>query len=141
MCTHLLFIFILGMSMQQPASLKEWLANEQWQHRVLLVYAPSEVSAELQRQRTELANNAAASRERDVIVRELFGDELPKEDRSFLQHALYVQHDDFQVLLIGKDGGVKLRRTTPIPIKELFDTIDSMPMRQDEARQRKEPSS
>jgi len=38
----------------------------------------------------------------------------------------------FQVLLIGKDGGVKLRSSEPVSMKDLFGLIDSMPMRQQE---------
>ncbi len=120
--------------------MKEWLADEQWQHRVLLVYAPSKLSPVLQGQRTELASNPAGVNERDLIGRELFANELTKEDRAFLQQTLRVLDDTFQVLLIGKDGGVKARQTSPVPLKELFDTIDSMPMRQDETRQRKQDS-
>jgi len=36
------------------------------------------------------------------------------------------------VLLIGKDGGVKLRSKAPIAPRTLVETIDAMPMRQDE---------
>ena len=137
---HLLFIFILGMSTQEPASLRQWLVDAQWKHRVVLVCAPSEASPALQRQRTELASNPSGLKERDLIVRELLSDELSKEDQAFLQKTLRVPDDTFQVLLLGKDGGVKARRTSLIPVKELFDTVDSMPMRQDETRQRKRAS-
>ena len=140
MSIHLLFIFILGMSTQPPASLQDWLANEQWKHRVLLIYAPSKSSPVIQGQRTGLASNPAGLKERDLIVRELFADELSKEDRAFLQQTLRVLDDTFQVLLIGKDGGVKARQASPIAVKVLFDTIDSMPMRQDETRRRKQNS-
>lgn len=37
-------------------------------------------------------------------------------------------------LLIGKDGGPKRRWRKTVPLQELFDTIDSMPMRQYEMR-------
>jgi hypothetical protein len=39
----------------------------------------------------------------------------------------------FTVLLIGKDGGEKLRQHTSIPI----DKLDAMPMRQAEMRRQK----
>ncbi len=42
----------------------------------------------------------------------------------------------FAVLLIGKDGGVKLRSGRPFALHALFDAIDAMPMRQDEMRRR-----
>ena len=35
----------------------------------------------------------------------------------------------FSVVLIGKDGGEKLRRTTPLTTEELFALVDAMPMR------------
>lgn len=40
----------------------------------------------------------------------------------------------FGVLLIGKDGHVKLRRGTPVAASEITALIDTMPMRQDEMR-------
>jgi hypothetical protein len=38
------------------------------------------------------------------------------------------------VVLIGKDGKEKLRRTTPLSSKGLFAVVDAMPMRQAEMR-------
>jgi hypothetical protein len=43
----------------------------------------------------------------------------------------------FSVVLIGKDGGEKLRRTTPLSPEELFAIVDAMPMRRAEIRERK----
>ena len=42
----------------------------------------------------------------------------------------------FQLVLIGKDGGVKLRKPRPWTVRELSRTIDKMPLRQQEIRQR-----
>jgi hypothetical protein len=42
----------------------------------------------------------------------------------------------FRVRLVGKDGGVKLDRNTPMTTDELFTIIDAMPMRQDEVSNR-----
>jgi hypothetical protein len=41
------------------------------------------------------------------------------------------------VLLVGKDGGVKLSSSSPLSASTLFGTIDAMPMRIDEMRRRK----
>jgi hypothetical protein len=43
----------------------------------------------------------------------------------------------FSVVLIGKDGGEKLRRSTPLAPEELFAIVDAMPMRQAEVRTRR----
>lgn len=42
--------------------------------------------------------------------------------------------DGFALLLVGKDTGVKLRRTEPVNLTMIFDVIDAMPMRRMEMR-------
>ena len=42
----------------------------------------------------------------------------------------------FEVVLIGLDGGVKLRQTLVLSCQKLFGTIDVMPMRRAEMRHR-----
>lgn len=44
---------------------------------------------------------------------------------------------DFEAILIGLDGTVKLQKKRAIPIDELFNLIDSMPMRQQEIQRQK----
>ncbi len=46
--------------------------------------------------------------------------------------ALEIEAARFKVLLIGKDGGVKLRTQTPVTPLELYQLIDAMPMRRRE---------
>jgi len=41
-------------------------------------------------------------------------------------------------VLIGKDGGVKLRKPFPWSVRELSRSIDKMPMRQQELRDRRD---
>jgi hypothetical protein len=53
-----------------------------------------------------------------------------------LRDAYGVLPHEFQVVLIGKDGGVKLRQEEPISLADLFALIDSMPMRRQEMGQR-----
>jgi len=120
----------------QPPSLKQWLANNQWKHRIILLYAPSASSPELISQRDILATDPAGLTERDLIVRELPTDQLSVEDRTFLQQNLNTTGNTFRVLLIGKDGGVKVRKTSPVTLKQLFGTIDGMYMRQQEMKKR-----
>ncbi|WP_188459004.1 DUF4174 domain-containing protein [Psychroflexus planctonicus] len=44
---------------------------------------------------------------------------------------------DFEAILMGLDGSIKLRRNRAIEIDELFDLIDSMPMRKQEIQRQK----
>jgi len=41
------------------------------------------------------------------------------------------------VVLVGKDGGEKLRRGAAVDIDEIFSVIDAMPMRQREMEEKK----
>lgn len=44
---------------------------------------------------------------------------------------------NFEVILVGLDGTVKLRQNQPVSTDKLFSLIDSMPMRQREMRRQK----
>lgn len=117
------------------------LAAWQWSARILLVFAPPGNSAALQSQRRLLANDSASA-ERDLLRVEVLGDqvaafpaasELP--DAEALRRHYRVEPHDFEVLLIGKDGGVKLRQSAPVEACELYRLIDGMPMRRRESHE------
>jgi predicted Rossmann fold nucleotide-binding protein DprA/Smf involved in DNA uptake len=79
-----------------------------------------------------LAQGAAALRERDVVVQDI-APEAARRERAQLGVRSGTK---FQVLLIGKDGGIKLRRDKPVAASEIIALIDTMPMRQEETRRR-----
>jgi len=73
-----------------------------------------------------LAQDAAALRERDVVVQDITP-EAARRERPELGVDARVA---FEVLLVGKDGGIKLRRDKPVAASEITALIDTMPMRQ-----------
>ena len=89
------------------------LTDHQWRQRVVVIDTPSPQSVDYLRQTKALEAASAGLRERDVVI--------------VTQAA-----KTFRVRLIGKDGGVKFSRTTPVDVATLFDLIDAMPMRQAE---------
>jgi hypothetical protein len=111
-------------------------------HRVLIVFAPDAGDAKLAEQRREFGDHAAAMRERDVTLIEVVGDTVRRDGEALdasaaeLRRRQNVDAAVFAVHLIGKDGGTKLRRDKPVEMKEIVDLIDSMPMRQREAKER-----
>ena len=113
-----------------------------WSHRPLVVFAASEDAHELAEQRKRLQGAEAALKDRDMVVIEVIGREAGTVDGQPLSDAavahLVERYDPstnaFEVLLIGKDTGVKLRRGEPVTTETLFELIDSMPMRQREMR-------
>jgi hypothetical protein len=57
---------------------------------------------------------------------------LDEQDVDRLRRELAVGADDKQLILIGKDGGIKLRAPLSTDLREAFAFIDSMPMRRAE---------
>ena len=111
-------------------SLKAW----QWKKRVVLLGAPSTQQADFVRQKALLAKEEAGLRERDIQVMEVHYDQLDETDMIFLRENLFIPTNAFTVVLIGKDGGVKVRQSLPLSTGDLFSTIDAMPMRRQEMR-------
>lgn len=50
-----------------------------------------------------------------------------------LQKSRALPESEFEMLLIGKDGGIKSRATTADDLDSFIELIDGMPMRQREA--------
>lgn len=82
-------------------------------------------------QHAALKHDAAALSERDVVVQDI----TPESARRERSELGVDSQAAFEVLLIGKDGQVKLRRAKPVAVSELTALIDTMPMRQREMRQ------
>ncbi|WP_324677483.1 DUF4174 domain-containing protein [Hymenobacter sp. GOD-10R] len=120
-------------STQQP-SLAETLRAGKWEKRMVLLYAPAADNAEFKQQKSLLAQAQGAVHDRDIRVLELTANQLSAADKQYLQQQLKVEPTQFTVLLIGKDGGVKLRQTKALTAQQLFGTIDKMPMRQQEMK-------
>ena len=89
-----------------------------WRQRVLVISAPSAMDPRLSAMRRDLRESSCSLTERDLVVLERLG------------------APGFLVRLVGKDGGEKLRRETPVTVVEILSLIDAMPMRQEERRRR-----
>lgn len=80
--------------------------------------------------------------ERKIIVYRVVENKVKdgfKADRewhtaSVFKHEYQPQNKTFEIQLIGLDGGLKVRKSELLTIEELFETIDSMPIRQREMR-------
>lgn len=104
------------------------LSAYKWQSRPVVIFADAPQDGPLLMQLGLLDSAMAGLEERDILV---FIDSQP-DVRGLLRESLGI--DGFHVLLIGKDGGVKLDVTEPISADALFETIDAMPMRQRETK-------
>lgn len=123
------------------AAMPGGLSQFQWEKRVLILFAAADDTNYL-KQRQMIDAQRAGLAERDMVVIRIDGDvaELvfgaaKNIDATAISREVSFQTNaGFQAILIGKDGGVKLRETQAVSEQALFGLIDSMPMR---ARERK----
>jgi hypothetical protein len=111
--------------------------------RPLLVFAPSDQHPGLTRQRNIINGNRSQFIERDVVVVYVIANSLAHDlgapqalNASALRQRYKVSEGQFRVILIGKDGAIKLDQSTPLASTTLTAEIDRMPMRREEARRR-----
>jgi len=104
-----------------------------WNNRVLLLFAPSTNNDQIIQQKQMLDSHSAGLEERDLKVFEITGSSQADEQ---LRGRFHVKADSFAVVLVGKDGSQKLKRSQPTDPEEVFKLIDSMPMRKEEMRQK-----
>lgn len=151
----LLLVPLSSVTASSPDSVDFRLDTHRWEHRLLLVFAPSAATAQRAEQREMLRGHPAGFRDRDLLLLALTGggedgtlQSAPEgEARPLTTSAvrrLYahfrVGTKAFRVVLVGKDGTEKRRDPEPITARSLFDTIDAMPMRQREIREGDGPS-
>ncbi len=108
------------------------LTEFRWKKRPVVVFADSTEDPAFIEQIELLEDRADALRERDVVV---VTDTDPAA-RSALR--LKMRPRGFMLVLVGKDGRLKLRKPFPWDVREISRSIDKMPMRQREIREAKE---
>ena len=98
--------------------------------RKVLLFSTDKNNSQLIRQQMILDNGRKGMQERDIVVETYISGE--QNQNIFKKYK--AQDLPFLFILIGKDGGEKLRSTSPVNNQKLFGLIDQMPMRQSEMR-------
>ena len=104
------------------------LAPYLWKSRIIVAFARSASDPRLARQSKLFRDMGAGGRERDLVLVEAVGAAPAAE----VLRRRFDTGEPFAAMLIGKDGGEKLRSDQPVGEAELFPLIDSMPMRREE---------
>lgn len=102
-----------------------------WTARPIVVFANSENDPQFQRQMDLLLDRVDELAERDVVI---ITDTDPK---TLSDVRRQLRPRGFMLALVGKDGQIKLRKPAPWDVRELSRSIDKMPMRQQEIRDRR----
>lgn len=112
-----------------------------WQYRPLIVVAPAGDDTRLRKQSLALSYVEEEMRDRNIVLVEIVGSDVYTRhcrrlllDANALRKRLGVYPDQFAVVLVGKDTGIKFRSSSPVDMAFIFSLIDSMPIRQQEMR-------
>ena len=110
----------------------------EWENRVLIIFEDAGAKQSWAQESLVMVGDQHFE-ERDMVVlrisdevEPLVGEAAPSIDPAALRRALGVGDTAFRTVLIGKDGGVKLKSSSPICAATLFNTVDAMPMRRQE---------
>lgn len=122
------------------------LASYKWKNRVLLVFAYNAENVNYQRQVELFKQHQQGLNERDLLLVTVlekgtsYSNEQPINTASAakLRQRFNINDNDFRVILVGKDGGAKLKDAKVVQAETIFREIDAMPMRQQEMRQKRE---
>ncbi|KGK29554.1 hypothetical protein EL45_15025 [Cellulophaga sp. E6(2014)] len=113
------------------------ISDFKWKNRVLLLIDTASNSKNIKQQIQAFEGQYSAFQERDII----YFISTPKgsydSDKQLLNLSgleKYHKKDFSGLILIGKDGGIKLKKPFVVPVKTIISLIDTMPMRKSEKK-------
>ncbi|MGB0903178.1 DUF4174 domain-containing protein [Halocynthiibacter sp.] len=102
-----------------------------WQARLIVVFADSPLDPRFADQIAKLEAGAETLLDRDVVVITDTDPGMASELRENLRPR------GFMMVLIGKDGVIRLRKPFAWDVREISRSIDKIPLRQQEVRDRR----
>jgi len=123
------------------------LKTHRWENRILLIHSTNQNSETYQKQLAILQKNESGLKERKLLIYQLKGEEY-QTGITFTNKWKKIEHQsikdiqknidaDFEVILIGLDGRIKLSQNSILSSNNLFSLIDGMPMRRQEIENEK----
>ena len=106
------------------------LKDHLWKNRVIITFSASVKEPERLALQKQMEEKACAFTDRNLVHIDLL---QGSEDFDEMSQQFAVSSSGFQLLLLGKDGGVKLRSSSA-SLEDIFSLIDTMPMRRSEMR-------
>jgi hypothetical protein len=140
-----IFFILISLTVWIPReTLSMDLTQFQWKNRLLLIFAQDGNHPLFQDLQSQILAQKAEVDDRDLIVFEVPAqgparmntNTLDRKEADSIRNHFAIPSDEYSLILVGKDGGIKLKRKDQVDLKEVFELIDSMPMRQNEMRQK-----
>jgi hypothetical protein len=131
-------IFLTASALLLPArAAAAELSDYLWQSRPLLVFAPTDSDPRLVDTMGRIAASRCNFADRDMVLgrivtdgtSSLDGDVVDTNQAQRLRSAFRIGANSFSVVLIGKDGGEKLRVNDVPDLSAIYAVVDGMPMR------------
>jgi hypothetical protein len=121
------------------------LTQFQWKNRLLFLFAPNRNHPSFDTLHKSLLAQKSEAADRDLMIFEILEtgpsslntEDLDRQTAQSLREKFDISRGRYTVILVGKDGGIKLNRQGQIRLEDIFALIDTMPMRQEERRQKK----
>tara|TARA_Y100000588_G_scaffold67460_1_gene68320 strand:- start:8821 stop:9264 length:444 start_codon:yes stop_codon:yes gene_type:complete len=130
----IIFIFFSFFSTNAKLAMGDSLNKYLWEHRIVLIFSKNKNNSMFVEQKQQFSNLNAETQERDLIFLDIFNNSNSKH--KHLKNKYNPESSNFKILLIGKDGEIKLQSLKVITHDKIFSLIDSMPMRQMEIQKR-----
>ena len=104
-----------------------------WKNRIIVTFSPSKINFERNKFLNSINKNLCDFNSRNIIHIDLIFNTNNQEIKIFeiFFGNLSLSPIEFRLILIGKDGWIKLN-SKKTSIKDIFNLIDTMPMRKEE---------
>ena len=119
------------------------LSSHRWENRLLLILIDNMDQQEYKDQIAELNREVDGVEDRKLVIYTIKPDGYATGLNELVWSSsedLYANNKEldgeFEVILVGLDGGIKLRQAELLKNDKLFAFIDAMPMRRNELRKR-----
>jgi len=141
----MMMVMVLSMGKSRNAlSMSLDVSQFQWKKRLLFLFAPNHNHPLFENLHNALKAQMQEVADRDLVIFEILESGVSRMDTSrldpqaaqSLREKFDVPPGKFAVILIGKDGGIKLNRKDHTQLEDVFTLIDAMPMRREEMRQK-----
>lgn len=137
----MMYNILIYLSLLIPSQ-SDFLDQYQWENRLLLIYPGSNKQDLVNQQIRKIADTDSDFIDRDMVYIVLNddpfasdGQKLTSKDYQQLINKYDLQNE-YTVILIGKDGGVKHSESNIVDMEKIYALIDRMPMRRNEMRRR-----
>ncbi|MBX2826989.1 MAG: DUF4174 domain-containing protein [Flavobacteriaceae bacterium] len=140
----LVLVLGVGLAMAQKSELEHY----KWENRLVLIFSEGLEDDKFLNQIKEFEDVDDELSDRKLLLIHVQRDnykflnrDTSHDNMAISFSGLFKKHmkgeEDFKLLLIGLDGGIKLESSEIVKKQRLFDLIDSMPMRRTELRHKK----